>query len=259
MTSVLAACAAAIAAWAVASWVASLRLRDASVADSTWGPGFLVVAVVAAAVAGPAPRALLLVALTAAWGLRLAIHLERRRRARGDEDRRYRAMREGWGSRFAVASLFTVFLLQGAILWVVSLPVQAGAALGTARPLGPLDVVGVLVFATGLAFEAIGDAQLAAFLAEPGSRGKVMDRGLWRYTRHPNYFGDALVWWGIGLVGAASGAWWSLAGPALMTFLLVRVSGVSLLEKDIRERRPAYAAYVRRTSGFFPLPPARDP
>jgi steroid 5-alpha reductase family enzyme len=167
-------------------------------------------------------------------------------------------MRANWGDRFPVVSLFTVFLLQGALLWVVSLPLQAGAALGAGRPLGLLDAAGVLVFGVGLAFEAVGDAQLSRFLADPASRGRVMETGLWRYTRHPNYFGDSLVWWGIGLVGAATGAWWCLVGPALMTFLLVRVSGVSLLEKDIAGRRPGYAAYIRRTSPFLPLPPSRD-
>jgi steroid 5-alpha reductase family enzyme len=166
-------------------------------------------------------------------------------------------MRANWGSRFPVASLFTVFLLQAALLWVVSLPLQAGAGLGASRPLSTLDVAGVLVFAVGLGFEAVGDAQLARFLADPANRGKVMQAGLWRYTRHPNYFGDSLVWWGLGLLGASTGAWWCLAGPALMTFLLVRVSGVSLLEKDIAGRRPEYVAYVRRTSPFLPLPPSR--
>jgi steroid 5-alpha reductase family enzyme len=164
-------------------------------------------------------------------------------------------MRAHRGDRFPLASLFTVFLLQGALMWVVSLPLQAGAARGASAPLGLLDAAGVTVFAVGLAFEALGDAQLARFLADPAHRGQVMQSGLWRYTRHPNYFGDALVWWGLGLVAAAAGAAWSLVGPALMTFLLVRVSGVSLLEKDIGERRPGYAEYVRRTSAFLPRPP----
>ena len=168
-------------------------------------------------------------------------------------------MRATWGNRFPWVSLFTVFLLQGALLWVVSLPLQAGAALGAARPLGPLDLAGAVLFAVGLVFETVGDAQLSRFLSDPANRGRVMETGLWRYTRHPNYFGDALVWWGLGIIGAATGAWWCLLGPALMTFLLMRVSGVSLLEKDIAGRRPAYVAYVRRTSPFVPRPPARDP
>jgi steroid 5-alpha reductase family enzyme len=259
VTTVLAVSAAAIAAYMVVVWALSLPLRDASIADVFWGPGFAFVAFVAASLSPPSGRATLLVVLTSAWGLRLAAHIGSRWRKKKEEDRRYQAMRANWGDRFPVVSLFTVFLLQGALLWVVSLPLQAGAALGATRPLGLADAAGAAVFLTGLLFEAVGDAQLARFLADPASRGKVMQTGLWRYTRHPNYFGDALVWWGLGIVGAATGAWWCLAGPALMTFLLVRVSGVSLLEKDIAGRRPGYADYVRRTSAFLPLPPARDP
>jgi steroid 5-alpha reductase family enzyme len=259
VTEVLVVSAAAIAAYMAVVWALSLPLRDASIADVFWGPGFAFVAIVAATVSPPSPRSALLVVLTSVWGLRLALHIGTRWRKKKEEDRRYQAMRANWGERFPVVSLFTVFLLQGALLWVVSLPLQAGAALGAGRPLGLADVAGALIFLAGLLFEAVGDAQLARFLADPASRGEVMQTGLWRYTRHPNYFGDALLWWGLGIVGAATGAWWCLVGPALMTFLLVRVSGVSLLEKDIAGRRPGYAAYVRRTSPFLPLPPARDP
>jgi len=256
MTAVLAANALLILACMVALWLLSLRLSDASIADVFWGLGFAAVGLASLALGSPSPRALLLAAMAALWGLRLALHLARRWRGKG-EDRRYQAMRRTWGPRFPVVSLFTVFLLQGVLMWVVSLPLQAGAALGDARPLGLLDVLGVATFATGLCFEAVGDAQLARFLASPASAGQVMQTGLWRFTRHPNYFGDALVWWGIGLVAASAGAWWALAGPALMTVLLLRVSGVSLLEADIAARRPGYAAYVARTSAFIPLPPRR--
>jgi steroid 5-alpha reductase family enzyme len=255
MSGLLALTAAAVALYVVAGWLLSLRLRDASVADVLWGPGFALVAVLSAACAPPSARALLLAALTSLWAGRLALHLGARGSRLEEEDRRYRAMRSRWGGRFPLVSLFTVFLLQGALLWVVSLPLQAGAALGASRPLGLLDAVGVLLFAVGLAFEAVGDAQLARFLRDPASRGRVLTTGLWRYTRHPNYFGDALLWWGLGLVGTASGAWWSLVGPALMTFLLVRVSGVTLLERDMAGRRPEYVDYVLRTSAFLPRPP----
>jgi len=256
VSAVLAANATLLAACMLLLWLASLRLRDASIADLFWGTGFALVALLSLLVAGTSPRALLLAAMASIWGLRLSLHLARRWRGKG-EDRRYRAMRQAWGDRFPLVSLFTVFLLQGALLWVVALPIQAGAALGASRPLGLLDAFGLLVWATGLAFEAVADAQLARFLARPGSAGRVMQEGLWRYTRHPNYFGDALLWWGIGLVGLAAGASWALVGPALMTFLLVRVSGVALLEKDIRGRRPGYAEYVARTSAFLPWPPRR--
>jgi steroid 5-alpha reductase family enzyme len=166
-------------------------------------------------------------------------------------------MRASHGERFWWVSLFTVFLLQAALLWVVSLPLQAGAALGREAPLGLLELLGSAVFAIGLAFEAVGDAQLSRFLADPASRGQVMDRGLWRWTRHPNYFGDFLVWWGLGLASLGAGAWWPLAGPAVMSLLLRRVSGVTLLEATIADRRPGYAAYAARTSPFFPWPPSR--
>jgi steroid 5-alpha reductase family enzyme len=259
VSTVLATAAAAVVLYMTAVWLLSLRLRDASIADVFWGPGFALVAILSASISEPSPRGVLLATLTSLWGLRLALHIGARWRKKAEEDRRYQAMRATWGDRFPLASLFTVFLVQGALLWGVSLPLQAGAALGASRPLGLQDAAGVLLFVVGLGFEAVGDAQLARFLRDPSSRGRVMETGLWRYTRHPNYFGDALLWWGIGLIGAATGAWWCLAGPALMTFLLVRVSGVSLLEKDIAGRRPDYVAYVRRTSAFLPRPPSRDP
>ncbi len=255
MSSILAASAALLLLAALGQWALSLRLRDASIADVFWGANLSAVGLLSALLAPPSPRGAILAALSLAWGLRLTVHLARRWRAHGEEDRRYRAMREGWGERFGVASLFTVFLLQGALAWCVSLPLQAGAARGPSAPLGLLDLAGVVIFAAGLAFEAVADAQLTRFRADPSSRGQVMDLGLWRYTRHPNYFGDAVAWWGMGLVAAAAGAAWALLGPALMTFLLVRVSGVALLEKDIGARRPGYEDYVRRTSAFVPLPP----
>jgi steroid 5-alpha reductase family enzyme len=240
----------------LAVWAASVRMRDASIVDVFWGPAFAVVGWTSVAVAGPSPRGTLLAALATAWGLRLAVHLARRRRGQG-EDRRYAAMRAAHGERFALASLFTVFLLQAALVWIVSLPLQAASAIRPEAPLGAVDAAGAAVFGIGLAFEAVADAQLARFLAEPRNQGGVMQSGLWRYSRHPNYFGDFLVWWGLGIVALAAGAWWALAGPALMTFLLMRVSGVTLLEKTIGDRRPAYAAYAARTSAFFPRPPRR--
>src|SRR5512147_3288325 len=166
-------------------------------------------------------------------------------------------MREARGPRFAAESLVTVFLLQAALMWAISLPLQAAAALGAGKPLGLLDAAGALVVLTGVAVEAAADAQLARFLARPDSRGLVMQRGLWRWSRHPNYFGDFVVWWGLGFLGVAAGATWTLAGPALMSVLLLRVSGVTLLEKTISTRRPGYAEYAARTSAFFPWSPRR--
>jgi len=153
-------------------------------------------------------------------------------------------------------SLFTVFWLQGVILWIVVLPVLGAIRGGGA--LGVWDALGVLVFSVGFTMEAVADAQLRRFRADPANRGQVLDTGLWRYSRHPNYFGDALLWWGIYLLAVGGGAPWTVVGPVLMTFLLRKVSGVTLLEQDIGDRRPGYAEYVRRTSPFVPLPPRRN-
>ena len=247
--------AAAVAALMLATWAESLRRRDASVVDPVWGPAFVVVALVAA-LAGDEAAELrwLLLALTAAWGLRLGWHLVRRKLREPEEDRRYAAMRARHDERFAWWSLWMVFWLQGALVLIVSLPIQVAAT----RPaeLGAAAIPGVVVFLVGLGFEALGDAQLARFKADPANRGRVMDRGLWRYTRHPNYFGDFAVWWGLWLVAlTAGGTWWTAIGPIVMSVLLIRISGKELLERDIGERRPGYAEYARRTSGFIPLPP----
>lgn len=233
-------------------WLASLRLRDVSIVDIYWGLGFALIAIVTAALAGGYPwRKLLLTLLTVLWGLRLAFHLFWRNAGHG-EDYRYQAMRRHHGARFPLVSLATVFGLQGALMWIVSLPVQLGQVAAAPAHLTWLDAAGAALWALGLAFESVGDWQLARFKADPGNAGAVMDRGLWRYTRHPNYFGDACVWWGLWLVAAAGGAGWTVLSPALMTFFLMKVSGVAMLERTIGTRRPAYADYVARTSAFLP-------
>ena len=245
-----------IAAVMIITWVVSLVLRDASVVDPVWPLAFIAVAITALiAGSGDEGRRILIACVVAIWGARLSIHLLVRNAGK-EEDFRYAAMRAKRGHRFWLTSLVTVFLLQGLLVWVVSLPVQLSAI--PDRPLGWLAIIGAIVWVLGVVFEAIGDAQLTRFKANPASRGQVLDTGLWRYTRHPNYFGDFLVWWGIFLIAAESGAGaWGVAGPLLMTLLLVKVSGAGLLEKDIAVRRPGYADYVRRTSGFMPLPPKR--
>jgi steroid 5-alpha reductase family enzyme len=260
MTTVLSGAAALALLGMVALWALSVRLRDASIVDVAWGPGFAAIAWVSLALAGSSPRGLLLAVLATAWGLRLGLHLAARRRAQGGaEDRRYTAMRASHGARFPLRSLFTVFLLQGALMWLVSLPLQAAAAIGRTAPLGPLDAAGAFLALAGLAVEAVADAQLRRFLAHPGSRGLVMQEGLWGWSRHPNYFGDALLWWGLGLLALSAGAWWALIGPLAMTLLLLKVSGVALLEKTIASRRPGYAEYAARTSAFVPWPPRGRP
>jgi steroid 5-alpha reductase family enzyme len=244
----------------LALWLLSLALRDASIVDVWWGPGFAVVAAAAwwLGAGGDAPRRALSTGIVALWGLRLGGYLAWRNWGRG-EDPRYQAMRRHWGPRFALASLATVFGLQGFLMWFVSLPVQA-VHVSAGGPLGALDALGAALAALGLFFEAVGDAQLARFRADPANRSRVMDRGLWRYTRHPNYFGDCCVWWGLYAIAAATPLGvWTFASPLLMTFLLLRVSGVALLERSIGRRRPEYADYAARTSAFVPRPPRRSP
>jgi steroid 5-alpha reductase family enzyme len=240
-------------------WLLSLARRDASIIDPFWGMGFAVVALVAYRMNCPATvRTTLLVALTCIWGARLSLYLFWRNWGHG-EDRRYQAMRATHGARFWWVSYFTVYMLQAGILWFVSWPIQAACVAGAARPLGWVDFVGGTTWFVGFLFEALGDWQLARFKAQPANAGRVMDRGLWRFTRHPNYFGDCCIWWGLYLVGAAGGASWTLLSPLAMTLLLLKVSGVSLLEKTIVDRRPEYAEYQARTNSFFPGPrrPAR--
>jgi steroid 5-alpha reductase family enzyme len=238
-------------------WLASVVMKDASIVDRFWGVAFLVIAVAAsAATDGYEGRAHLVIALVAIWGLRLSLHITVRNLG-APEDYRYQAMRRYWGATFAVASLVTVFGLQAVLAWVVSLPVQAAIAATGPKYLTLLDGLGVAVWTAGFLFEAVGDWQLAAFKADPRNRGALMDRGLWRYTRHPNYFGDAVQWWGLWLLAAATGAWWTAIGPAVMTILLVRVSGVAMLERRLRKSKPEYEDYCRRTSAFLPMRPHR--
>jgi steroid 5-alpha reductase family enzyme len=248
----------AVALLMLALWLLSIRLHDVSIVDPVWGLLFVVVAVVAAvAGGGSAPRRWLVLAMTAAWGLRLGWYLVRRKLADREEDRRYARMRKAKGDRFVLWSLGMIFGLQGLLALVVSLPITASSVRHAG--IGAGSIPGLVLFVVGLGFEAIGDEQLRRFKAEPANRGQVMNRGLWRYTRHPNYFGDVCVWWGIWLtVLPGGGTWWSAIGPAVMTFLLVRVSGKAMLERDIGKRRPGYAEYIERTSGFFPLPPKRS-
>lgn len=236
-------------------WLASLVLKDASIVDRFWGIAFLVIASAASsATEGFETRSRLVMLLVAAWGLRLSLYITMRNLGEG-EDYRYQAMRRYWGAKFPLVSLASVFGLQALVAWVVSLPLQAAIAAVFPAEITTLDRLGVAVWAVGFFFEAVGDWQLARFKADPRHAGQLMDRGLWRYTRHPNYFGDAVQWWGIWLIAAATGAWWTAIGPALMTVMLLRVSGVTLLEKRLKKSRPAYEEYCRRTSPFFPLPP----
>jgi steroid 5-alpha reductase family enzyme len=238
-----------------AAWCVSLFKRDVSIVDSMW-PLFFVLAAAtyAATVPQPGPRTPWVLPLVCLWALRLSGYLTWRNWGE-PEDRRYQTIRRHNEPHFALKSLYLVFGLQGTLAWIISLPLLAATA--SSRAVNPLDYAGVILWAVGFGFESVADWQLARFKNEPINRGQVMDRGLWRYTRHPNYFGDCCVWWSFYLMALAAGGWWSLVGPLLMSFLLLRVSGVALLEKNIDKRRPAYRDYVQRTNAFFPGPPKR--
>jgi steroid 5-alpha reductase family enzyme len=251
---------AAVAVLMASTWALSLVLRDASIVDIAWGLGFVVVAWLAFVLGdGPIERSLLVAALTTIWGVRLAAHMLSLRLGQG-EDFRYRAMRERHGRRFPAVSLLSVYLLQGLGMWVVSLPIQAAAGLPGPSGITVLDLAGFAVWTVGMVFEVGGDRQLARFRADPSNRGKVMDRGLWRYTRHPNYFGDFCVWWGIFLIAlAADGAWWAVAGPLTMTLIFTKLFGVPPMERHLASAKPGYQDYARRTSAFFPCRPKLGP
>ena len=257
MGTAMLAAALAIVTVMLTTWIISVLIKNASIVDITWGFGFVVVAwTVRFTVEGDTARQNLLVALVTLWGLRLALYLAKRNLGHG-EDFRYVLMRRKHGAKFPWVSLYTVFGLQGALMWAVSLPVQLGQA-DDGVSVGPVADIGVVLWVIGFEFETVGDAQLARFKKDPANAGKVMDRGLWSLTRHPNSFGDAVQWWGIGLIAAEAGtAAIGLIGPVVMTVLLTRVSGVPMLEHSMAKRRPGYAEYVARTSAFVPRPPKK--
>lgn len=230
----------------------TLARRRLDTIDTAWGVGFAVVAVV---LAEGGWRAWLVFGLTSTWGLRLAWHIHRRNARRGEDPRYVDIARRAGRNPYRHLAL-VVFPAQGLAMWVVSTPLQAAAHLDAG--FGVLDVLGLALWLVGFGFEAVGDRQLARFTADPANRGKVLDTGLWRYTRHPNYFGDAVLWWGLFLLAAQH--WIGLltvVSPVVMTYLLARGTGKPLTEKRMRSSRPGYADYVRRTSGFVPLPPRR--
>lgn len=239
----------ALATVSVAFLIARWRGKYDTI-DTAWGTGFAVIAVVSFAVAD---TGVLVTALTVVCGLRLSWHLHRRN-AGAPEDPRYAEMLRRGGDHPVSRMFVRVYVTQAVVLWFVSLPVQlAGSGFG------PLTGLGVAVWTVGMFFEVVGDAQLRRFRADPANEGAVLTSGLWRYTRHPNYFGDACVWWGLYLI--ACGHWpgpLTVLSPILMTWLLARGTGKPLLERHLRKRRPGYAAYVARTSGFVPLPPKKS-
>jgi steroid 5-alpha reductase family enzyme len=247
-------------AWGLMSlvWVLSLARRDASVVDTFWGPGFLVLAVVYALVTpGWGARKALVLALVALWAARLAVHIFTRNRGRG-EDYRYRAWREQDPANFWWKSYFKVFMLQAGLLWLIAAPILFAQRTPAPAHLTGWDVIGALVWLAGMFWEAVGDWQLARFKQDPANQGQVMRTGLWAYTRHPNSFGEATLWWGVYLIAAGTpGGWLAVYGPVVITFMLLRVSGVALLEKALVERRAGYAEYIQSTSAFVPWVPRK--
>ncbi len=280
----------AIAGLMVFMWLLSIPLKNVSIVDIGWGIGFVLVAWACFFFAqgdpdqpwearvltthffeiGPfqwhwsdhtsSTAPLLLPLLVTVWGLRLAGYLAWRNIGK-PEDYRYVAMREKAGASFVWSSLLRVFVLQGVVMWVVALPLQAAAAKPARHAYLILVGLGTGVWAIGLFFEAVGDWQLARFKSNPANKGRVMDRGLWRYTRHPNYFGDFCAWWGLWLVSLGisdySVTWWTIISPAIMSFFLIKVSGVALLEKAMKKRSTEYEEYIARTHSFFPWSPRR--
>jgi steroid 5-alpha reductase family enzyme len=234
-------------------WAVSLRLENSSVADVAWGPGILAVGLTYYFTSDGVPiRAQLTLALLLIWAARLAVHLGMRMRLRG-EDFRYVKWRDEYEGSWWIVSYFKVFLLQAVVGWIISLPIYFAIVSLAPASLTVLDYAGIVVFACGLAFESVGDEQLRRFRDNRANRGKVLDTGLWRYTRHPNYFGEALVWWGFCLIALATGGIPALLGPVVLTYLLIYVSGVALLESTLIEKK-GYAQYVGRTPAFLPLP-----
>tara|TARA_R110000824_G_scaffold149049_2_gene319117 strand:+ start:181 stop:981 length:801 start_codon:yes stop_codon:yes gene_type:complete len=244
-------------------WVISIRIRDVSFIDAFWAYGMAIMASASfMQTENPGSLAYMIWALTALWGIRLGTHLFLRWRKEG-MDPRYKKIighamdKQGMG--FAKAALLKAWMMQIPLLFIVCLPAQLGILLAGADAVGPVAVIGALIASIGIAFETIGDMQLKAFRSNPANQGKVLDTGLWKYTRHPNYFGDFCAWWGIWLVASQAG--WpvllAVIGPLFLSFTLMKWSGAPLLEKSLKKNRPDYVDYIERTSGFFPMPPKK--
>ncbi len=247
-----------IVALSTVMWLISIPLKNASIVDVFWGIGFVVVcAFYFFNTEGFDSRKILLLTLVAFWGLRLSIYIGWRNYGKG-EDFRYQQFRKNYGAeRYWWFSFFQVFLLQGVLIWLISAPLLAVQFYSADQPFGWLDLVALLVWVIGFIFEAGGDFQLAKFKANPANKGKVLNTGFWRYTRHPNYFGDATVWWGYGLFSLAVGSFWPVFGPVLMTALIIKVSGVAMLERTLKNTKPKYKKYVQSTSAFIPWFPKK--
>jgi len=248
---------AAIMAMMTILWLISIKIKNVSIVDLFWGFGFVVAGFVYFIFTeGFQTRKILLMTMVAIWGLRLSIYLAWRNLGKG-EDFRYRKFRKDYGeNRYWWISFFQTFLLQGILMWLISVPLL-GAQYYFRNTFGILDFIGVVLWIIGFVFEAGGDIQLARFKADPANKGKVLNTGFWHYTRHPNYFGDAAVWFGYGFICLSAGGYWPILGSVLMTALIIKVSGVALLEKTLNETKPEYKDYIEKTSAFIPWFPKK--
>ncbi len=239
-------------------WVVSAIIKNVSIVDLFWGMGFVIVNAVYFYYSGEFfLRKILLSILVTLWGLRLSIYLAWRNLGKG-EDFRYQEFRRKYGAkRYWWVSYFQTFLLQGALIMFVSLPLLGANSQTYSHGLNWLDYMGIVVFIIGFAFEAGGDFQLARFKKNPNNKGKVLKTGFWKYTRHPNYFGDSVVWWSFAIFAMAAGSYWTIIGSVGMTLLIIKVSGVSLLEKSLKETKPQYHDYIKKTNSFFPWFPKK--
>jgi len=239
-------------------WVLNLLLKDSSIVDIFWGAGFVVSVWVAffSTLESAGPRDWLIAILVTIWGLRLSIYVLFRNMGKG-EDFRYVKMRENSHGKWWWQSYFKVFLFQGLLMWLIASPLTAAQLPSASDALGILDYFGIGFWVIGFFFEAVGDHQLSHFKSKPENKGKVFDRGVWHYTRHPNYFGDSAQWWGYFLIAAGAGGWWTFFSPIIMTILLVKVSGAALLEKTLKDKKPGYRDYIEKTSGFVPWFPKK--
>jgi steroid 5-alpha reductase family enzyme len=237
-------------------WWISLIIKNASIIDIFWGIGFVILAWLEYSISSfISPAKLLLTILVTLWGIRLALHIGIRNWGQ-PEDFRYAKWRSENGASWWWVSYFKVFLLQGLIMWIVAAPILSLRVTDGIPPLSAIDLFAASIWTVGWVFETLSDLQLTRFKANPGNKGKLLTTSLWKYTRHPNYFGDALQWWAFYLIAANTGAWWTIFSPLLMTFLLIKVSGVTLLEKTMVSK-PGYEDYMKKTSSFFPLPPKK--
>lgn len=247
---------AAVLLFGLGGWVVSFIKSDVSIVDTLWSLLILLAGIVFFLGAdSDTSRAALVIGMLALWAIRLSAHITWMHYGK-PEDRRYQKIRANNQPHFEYKSIYIVFGLQAVLGVIVALPILA--AINSDALLNWLDYAGIALWTFGMFFEVVGDWQMAKFRRDPANKGKVLDTGLWRYTRHPNYFGESCIWWGFFLMALAAGGFWSVISPLLMTFLLLKVSGVAMLEKDIGERRPAYAQYIKSTNAFIPGLPKRE-